>query len=227
MGQLQSKDEKTVADNAGEVEMTDLEKQWMDPHKRKILEAINDVNSKFHERSLFDVSTQISALRRLCFVTYYANDFELIQKCQETFPSLIRYLTDSKTTFQLRLELISAVSILCHGNQVNCRVWAAEGGMKVLIGQLRQIPRGLLTDAMHRQTLQLNVWIVYTFRTVLCGSAEAIKCIIGCADFPQFADMLIEMCSMADVWSKTTERQNYALDCCVLLGIGGKKREVV
>lgn len=210
-----------------EAEMTDLEKQWMDPHKRKILEVINDVNAKCHWHSVRDTVEIIACVRRLCLVIYSANDLELIQKCRDTFPSLIRMLRDSRTPFLLRLEIISAISLLCQGNQVNCRAWCAEGGIKPLTDQLREIPKESVLEPIHYQALQLNLWVVYTLRTLMCGSTEAIKSIVAISDFAQLADILVQTYDFKDVWQNSTMRQNYALDCCIILGIGGKKVNIL
>ena len=92
-----------------------------------------------------------------------------------------------------------------------------------MLDYLRDIPVDKVNDGLHQEPLQLNVWTVYTLRTLMCSSREAIKVVVGSTDFSKYADLLIMMYEMKDVWSRTAQQQNYALDCCVLLGIGGKR----
>ncbi|GAU87621.1 hypothetical protein RvY_00440 [Ramazzottius varieornatus] len=204
--------------------LTELEAQWMDPHKRKILETIEDFLDICKDNS-YETSSPlvIETLHKICLLCYSANDFELIHKAQDIFPILIGILQNVNTPYALRLQIVSAVSILCHGNQVNCRTWCSKGGIKALLDYLRDIPVDKVNDGLHKEILQLNVCTVYTLRTLMCSSREAIKAIVGSSDFSKVADLHIMMYEMKDVWARTAQQQNYALDCCVVLGIGGKR----
>ena len=101
---------------------TVLEEQWMDPHKRKVLAAVEDTVAKCADGAAVTAVQDrviLKSIRLLCSVIYCANDFELIQKCQETFPGLVAILLAPGASASLRLEIVSAVSVLCQGNQVN------------------------------------------------------------------------------------------------------------
>lgn len=207
---------------------TALEEQWMDPHKRKVLAAVEDTVQKCRDGVVIAAKTPdvLKSIRLLCSVIYSANDFELIQKCQETFPSLVATLLNPSTSATLRLEIVSAVSVLCQGNQVNCRSWCAAGGVKALLAQLGPAPSPEQTDdPLLHPTLQLNVWLIYTMRTLMCGSPAAIKAVLASAEWARTAEVLVKMCELRDVWQRTAEQHNYALDCCILLGIAGGLRK--
>ena len=108
--------------------LTELETQWMDPHKRKILETVEDFQDICKD-SCYETNSPlvIETLHKICFLCYSANDFELIHKAQDIFPILVTILQNVNTPYALRLQIVSAVSILCRGNQVNCRAWCSQG----------------------------------------------------------------------------------------------------
>ncbi|OWA53573.1 hypothetical protein BV898_17996 [Hypsibius exemplaris] len=208
---------------------TALEEQWMDPHKRKVLAAVEDTIKKC--TSDHNTPEILRSIRVLCAVVYCANDFELIQKSKDTFNALVHLLQNPEASYPLRLEIVSAVSVLCQGNQsnllfnqVNCRSWCAVGGVTALLAQLREIPSDGVDEPKHRAALQMNVWVVYTLRTLMCGSPGAIQAVLLNRQFKRTAEMLVKMFELKDVWQRTAEQRNYALDCCVLLGIGGVRK---
>lgn len=144
--------------------LTELEAQWMDPHKRKILETIEDFLDICKDNS-YETSSPlvIETLHKICLLCYSANDFELIHKAQDIFPILISILQNVNTPYALRLQIVSAVSILCHGNQVNCRTWCSKGTVALTRKRSIVLLPHTYTVQKHVPSIGISVGLIENF----------------------------------------------------------------